>query len=270
MQKHTAQRYSWFLESKIQDLKPEIHQATHRYTMNTYLPSIMSYAKLMVCYPRLHIVVVALKGKKKKTSYNASVWTNRLSQELCHDYDNAGMGNDLSCCRARPHLLQLSAATLQICYSSKMEKSSPSRHSSCQQGLAESRLGRHAMDEMLILACLTPEETGLHTNHVVQDTGSGCREDGSFAEHPRIFSLSKEMSYQSPVFLYISSLFAPLSPFFQYAFFFSLTSCSTLSFSPSFLCSLKTINYVRTAMLLETNGPSSWVFCLQQWLWRAE
>lgn len=152
----------------------------------------------------------------------------------------------------------------------KMEKSSPSRHSSCQQGLAESRLGRHAMDEMLILACLTPEETGLHTNHVVQDTGSGCREDGSFAEHPRIFSLSKKMSYQSPVFLCISSFFAPLFPFFQYAFFFSLTSCSTLSFSRSFLCSVKTINYVRTAMLLETNGPSSWVFWLQQWLCRAE
>lgn len=230
----------------------------------------MSYAKLMVCYPRLHIVVVALKWKKKKSSYNAGVRINRLSQELCHDYDNTGMGKDLSCCRARPHLLQLSAVTLQICYSSKMEKSSPSRHSSCEQGLAESRLGRHAMDEMLVIACLTPEETALHTNPVVQDMGSGCREDGSFAEHLQIFSLSKKISYQSPVFLYISSFFAPLFPFFQYSFFLSLTSCSTLSFSPSFLCSMKTVNYVRTAVLLETNSPGSWVFCLQQWLCRVQ
>lgn len=184
-------RYSWFLEFKLQDYTPSIHQASH--TMNTYLTSIVSYSKLMVCYPRLYVVVVALKWKKKKPSYNTSVRINTLSQEFCHDYDNAGMAKDLSSCRARPHLLLLSAATLQIRYSNKMEKSSPSRHSSCEQGLAESRLGRHAMDEMLILACLKPEETGLHTNHVVQDTGSGCRDDGRFAKLLHISTLSRKI-----------------------------------------------------------------------------
>lgn len=164
--------------------------------------------------------------------------------------------NHICCCYLQLHYKS---------YSKKMEKSNSSRHSSCEQGLAESRLGRHAMDEILVLARSTPEETELHTNSVVQDTGSRCRDDGSFAEHLHIFSLSKEVSCQCVVFLYIS----PFS-FSQYSFFLSLTSCSTLSFFPSFLCSVKTVNYVRTAMLLETNGPSSWVFCLQQLLCRVE
>lgn len=137
-------------------------------------------------------------------------------------------------------------------YSNKMEKSNSSRHSSCKQGLAESRLGRHAMDEMLILARSTPEETELHTHCVVQDRGSRFRDDGSFAEHLHILSLSKEVSCQYAVFLYISPF-----AFSQYSFFLSLTSCSTLSFFPSFLCSVKIANYIRTALLPETKGPSS-------------
>lgn len=109
------QRHSWFLESRIEDLKYRIYQESHKHIMNTYLPCIMLYAKLMVGHPRLYIVGVALKWKKKKLSYNAGIRIN--SQELCHDYDKAGMGKDLCSCRARPHLLQPSAATLQICYS---------------------------------------------------------------------------------------------------------------------------------------------------------
>lgn len=59
----------WNLELRIS----RIYQASHKHIMNTYLPCIMSYAKLMVCHPRLHIVGVALKWKKKKLSYNAGI-----------------------------------------------------------------------------------------------------------------------------------------------------------------------------------------------------
>lgn len=179
--KHTAQRHSWVLESRIEDLKSRIYQASHKHIMNTYLPCIMPYTKLMVCHPRLYIVGVALKWKKKKFSYNADVRINSQSGTLpwlWQGWDGQG-----------PLLLQsptTSAAAIcsyitNMLLKFRMEISSPSRHFSCEQGLAESRLRRHAMDEMLILVCLTPEETELHTNHVVQDTGSGCRENGSFA-----------------------------------------------------------------------------------------
>lgn len=165
-----------------------------------------------------------MKGKKH---LNVTVGINRISQELGRDYGNAEMGKDLSCCRAWSHVQQLSASTLQICYSRKMEKSSPSRHSSCEQGLAESRLGRHAMDEMLILACLTPMKSRLHTNHVVQYMGSGCREDGSFAELLCIF-LSKEV-HINLLFSSIFHLSSHLSSF-STLIFLSLISSSNLPF----------------------------------------
>lgn len=151
---------------------------------------------------------------------------------------------------------QLSAAILRICYSNKMEKSSPSRHSSCEQRFAESRLGRHAMDEMLILACLTPMKTGLHTNHVGRYTGSGCREDGSFAEHLHTFSLSKQVPYRSPVFLFSIFLCTSL-PLFPYNFLLSLTNCSNLSLYFLSLFYIRTLKYARTAMLFEISERSS-------------
>lgn len=84
------------------------------------------------------------------------------------------------------------------------------------------------MDEMLILACSTPEETELHTHCVVQDRGSRFRDDGSFAEHLHNLSLSK---YHVNV---LSSSIFHLSPFLNILFFFLLLAVLLFHFSPPF------------------------------------
>lgn len=119
------------------------------------------------------------------------------------------------------------------------------------------------MDEMLVLACLTPMKSQLHTNHVVQYMGSGCSEDGSFAEL-LCFSLSKEV-HINLLFSFIFHLSSHLSSSFSIFIFLSLTS-SYLPFFPPSLFYMITLRYARTATLLEISDPSSWAFCLQQWL----
>lgn len=57
------------------------------------------------------------------------------------------------------------------------------------------------------------------------------------------------------------------SPLFNIHFSFLLLAVIHSHFLSPFI-EMKNISYVRTGMLLETNGPSSRGFCLQQWLCR--
>lgn len=195
-------------------------QASHRHTMNTYLTSIMPYAKLMICHSRLHIVRIALKWKGKKKCLNVTLGIKSISQELSHDYGNAEMGKDLSCCRAWSHVQQLPASKLQICYSHKMEKIQPFK---------AFLMWVRACRIKVVQAC-----HGWNVNSCMSDThevpaphkprgavhGIRMQRRWQLCRTPMLFFV-KRGTYQSTVFLYISAFFTPLFLFFRIHFPFS-------------------------------------------------
>lgn len=92
-----------------------------------------------------------------------------------------------------------------------------------------------------------PDTWGGWAPHKPCGAGHGIRMQGKWqlCRTPTLlFFVKGKISFS--YLLYFTFLCTSL-PLFQYSFFLSLTSCSILSFFPSFLCSMKTVSYVRTA-----------------------